>query len=71
MQKILKHRTYIRRLKQMQELLKKYFIAKTEEELLIQNKEIKERIARKGLSFNEQTDVNTMVIVKRNMKSFF
>ena len=52
-QKILEHRIYIRRLKQTQELLKKYFIIKTEEELLVQDKEIKEYIARKNLSSDE------------------
>ena len=47
---MLEHRARIRRLKQTQELLKKRLIAKTEEELLVQDKEIEERIAGPGFA---------------------
>ena len=71
MQKILKHRARIHYLKQTQELLKKYFITKTEEELLVQDKEIEKCIARKSLSFDEQIDVDTVITTKCNMELFF
>ena len=39
--------------------------------MLVQNKEIEERIAREGLSPNEQADINTMAAAERDMKLFF
>ena len=71
MQKILKHHIYICYLKQTQELLKKCLIIKTKKELLVQDKKIKEYIICKNLSFDEQTDVDTVTAIKYNIKLFF
>ena len=68
---MLEHRTRIHHLKQMQKLLKKRLIVKTEEELLVQDKEIKKRIARKGLSPDEQANVDTVATAECDIESFF
>ena len=70
-QKILKHHARIRHLKQTQEFLKKYLIIKTEEELLIQDKEIEKRIAHENLFSDKQADVDIITTAERNMESFF
>ena len=51
--------------------MKKRLIAKTEEELLVQDKKIKEYIARKGFSSNEQIDINAVAVIKYDIKLFF
>ena len=71
MQKMLEHYTRICHLKQTQELLKKYLITKTEEELLVQDKKIEKYIMCENLSSNEQADVNIVITTERDMESFF